>query len=567
MKLPQILGGRRSRLFFRLIVNGLLQAAAAVGFAWLARHVFDTYLVSRSGQMLQMWLSGSGLLLLSAIIGVLRRQERVDAEMMGQTYVREVRKRLFARVLNSQQRSRDRIRKGLVINRFATDLSAVRQWVSRGVSRLAVAGVSLAVVFVALAWLHWGFALIVGSTVLLTVAVLWLRAPRLRAAMQEARKRQAFLSANMAEKVTHVPVVQMFDQVAEEKRYLARQNRKLLKAAESKAAAMGELRAVVEIGAGMAFAGALLMAAYAVQNGSVSAGGFVAVLSLLGFLVAPLRDVGRANEYWLAYGVATEKLQAMARRLRPLKRDDRMPGEHIRRGDIRLEKVFVEGALDELSLQIEAGRRVVLVGENGSGKSTLLSLLVRLMDPDAGQVMIDGVAVDRLSLAELRRKVVLVSPELPLLRGTLFDNLTYGLESFQEARLASVLDQCGMSAFVNALPEGMLTRLTEDGGNLSQGERARVHIARALLREPKVLLLDEADAYLDAPTVQAIDRIIEQFQGTVLIATHRRDLAARADQIVHLHQGVLQAQGDAGKLLSEAGPTRQLFNPHMTLVG
>jgi len=564
MKLPHLFKGRRRLLYLRLLANGLLQAGAAVVFAFQASRLFDAHVVAGTAPADAIWMDAALLLGLSLVIAALRRGERVDAELFGQLYVRDIRKRLFARVLRSQQRARDGQRKGLLLLRFVGDLNAIRQWVSLGLARLSVAAVAVTVVLAALAQLHAWFALMVAGALLLTAAAMLWQGRRVHQSIQNARRRQANLAANLTEKISNATLVQLFDQGDHEQRYLARQNRRLIETVRDKAAAIGSLRAIVDAGAAVAFVGCLLLAAHAE---GASPGAFVAVLSLVGFLAAPLRDLGRAQEYWLAHGVAIDKLQRLASRLRPMTRRQPSGVPPVTRGSLQIRKLQYATSIKPLTAQLAGGQRVALVGANGAGKSTLLALLAGLIEPGAGSIRIDGIPLKRMSLAQQRKVTAFVGAEVPLIRGSVRKNLTYGLHSVDAAHLQRVLHECGVTELLERLPQGLDTRVDEGGSNLSQGERARLSLARALLRKPLILLLDEAEAHLDVPSIQAMHRALAAFPGTLVMATHRRESIELADQVWHLHQGELIARGTPAELLSQAGPTRQLLRTGLRLVG
>ena len=566
MKLPYLLSGEQKKLFIRLLVNGLLQACAAIAFAWTAQSLFDTYVINTDSTSLQALVGASMMLILSLLIAALRRWERIDAEIMGQLYVQKIRKRLFARIINSQQRVNTEHRHGLILMRFVGDLNAIRQWVSLGLARLSVAGVSITITVAALAGFHWWFSVLIGTSLLLTAGTMWWQGIRLERTISEARKRQAYIAANMTEKVSQASVVQIFGQAKREQRYLAKQNQRLITAAKAKAAAIGSLRAIVEIGGSLAFVGALLLAAYAVQSGTATAGVFIAVFSIVGFLGAPMRDIGRAHEYWLAYRVATSKLLKMTSRLRPLQTSKSHVDMGKIQGNVELSDVSVKGALHSINTSVKAGQRIALVGENGSGKSTLLGILAGLVEPDTGHLLIDDTPLAQIPPRQLRQSISLVSSEISLIRGSVKKNILYGANKVPPSLFKQVLDQCGVTPILENLPQGLDTRIAEKGANFSQGERARICLARALLRRPKILLLDEADAHLDAPTSAAFEQVIETFSGTLFIVTHRRQVLDKADVIWHLHQGQLIAEGNTRKLLDFPGPTQRLFAEDLKLV-
>lgn len=559
MKPPVLFKGRRRFHFLALLVNGLAQALAAVAFALLARGLFDEQILAAAHDSGRWWLDAGALLGLSLLIALLRRRERIDAELMGQLYVRDLRKRLFNRLLRSQYASLARQRRGMVLIRFVSDLNAIRRWVSLGLARLCVALVVVGVVMSALWHLHPLYTLVSGGALLLMALALWWQGQRLREAIAETRRRQGFLAANMTEKINALSSVQLFDQGEREKRRLARQNRRLIEAARTKAGAIGSLRAITEAGMGLAFAGGLLATAWLASRGAVSAGTFIAVFSLIGFLASPLRDVSRVHEYWLANRVGLANIRRLARRIQALRSGPETWVEQPFNGRLTLGEVELDGILHPFVATLAAGERVALVGPNGAGKTTLLHLIARLRDPDRGEILIDGVSTRRMPLAQLRGLVGYVGNDVPLLRGSLRKNLLYGAADPDPALFDHVCRCCGIDALARQLPEGLDSRIEEGGGNLSQGEQARVCLARALLRQPRILLLDEADAHLDLGAYQAFNRVLEEFPGTLLMATHRREALRHVDRVWYLDQGRLVQQGPPGELLAQPGPTRRLF--------
>ena len=250
-----------------------------------------------------------------------------------------------------------------------------------------------------------------------------------------------------------------------------------------------------------------------------------------------LRDLGRSQEYWLAARVARANLVSVAEvspRLRERRDGDVL---QVRQGAIRLRNVRIRRVLAGVSADVPGGKRIALTGANGSGKSTLLGLIGRLFDPDRGAVFIDGQNIRRVQLASLRRQVAYVGVDVPLIAGSLRKNLCYGAGAVTEERLTQVLRECELDGLVSRLSGGLKARVADGGANLSQGERLRIALARALLREPGVLLLDEPDANLDLQAIRALHRMLAAFSGTVILATHRSSTVERCDIRWHLQDG------------------------------
>lgn len=540
MRLPSLYKGERRTCFALLIGNGLAQGGLAVATAWLVMQVFDR-LGSPAADALPML---GGLMLVVGAAAYLRRRERIDAERLGQHYVKAVRQRLYARLLSTSLRSFGRQRKGALLLKFVGDLSALRRWISLGLARLLVAGIAVSMAMLALGWLHWPFA--AGIAAVLGASVAWIlwRSAAVRASIAEARRRQANLSANVTEKLGHLATVQAFGQARRERRLLERQSDRLLQASVRRAARLGSLRATIDATAGACLVLVLLLA-YLAPPAQTSAGMIAAVISIIGFLTPPLRDLGRAQEYWLAAQVARDNLDRVAGRLPRLRcRRGALPLE-VDGGRVTFDGVSVRGALRRVSAEAAPGARIALLGPNGAGKSTLLNLAGRLFDPDRGRVLIDGQDIARVRLGSLRRQVAFVAADVPLLRGSLRKNLCYGAGRVDEGRLREMIGYCGLDALVARQPRGLDTRIAEGGRDLSQGERMRLALARALLTQPRVLLLDEADAGLDSEAIAVLNRVIRDFGGTLLMATHRRTVLSGFDGFWVFREGGVEPLDDA----------------------
>jgi ABC-type multidrug transport system fused ATPase/permease subunit len=228
-------------------------------------------------------------------------------------------------------------------------------------------------------------------------------------------------------------------------------------------------------------------------------------------------------------------------------------------GRLEFESVSIPGALQGVSAIAESGQVVALVGPNGAGKSTLLALAARLIDPTQGLVRLDGQDLATHNLASIRRAIGMASPDLPLLRGSVGKNLRYRCQDASAEEIARVGQLCEIDAVLAELPEGEKTRISEGGVGLSAGQRQRIALARAILGNPSVLLLDEVDANLDAQATAIVDRVLANHRGTVLLITHRSERLAAADVIWYLEEGRLVEAGTPNELLAGDGFTKRLF--------
>ncbi|WP_432485312.1 ABC transporter ATP-binding protein [Kineococcus esterisolvens] len=554
--LPPVVAGPRRRLFAQLLAVGAGQAVCAVSTALLVRRAFDV-LVDRAGTPVRpvaVVVLAGGLLLCVAATGVLRAAERVTAERLGQDYALHVREALFAHLVRVPARELGRLGRGGVLMRFVGDLSALRTWVSLGLARLLVGGCVTVLCTAALCVLDPRLGGAVGGVVLAGAVATWALNPRLTAATRTARDRRAKLTGEVAERLGRVAVVQAAGQEQREERRVRRLGERAAAAATDRAATVGAARGTAEATAALAAVAAVGAGALAVRAGATTPGSVVAATTVAGLLAGHLRDLGRVAELATGARVAREAaLRFLAVPVLPT--TAHAPDLRVSAGEVRLEGVGVHGALHEVTLRAAPGRCVAVVGPNGAGKSTLVALLARLADPDTGRVLVDGQDLRGRSPGSVRRAVGTATADLPPLRGSLRRNVTYRQPRCDAAELARVAQLCDLDALAAELPGGWDGDVGEGGSRLSAGQRARVVLARAALGRPALLVLDEADAHLDATAADVVDRVLADHRGTALVVTHRRELAERADEVWCLVDGRVAETGRPAELLTRDGPT------------
>ena len=420
-RLPRILRGVRRRYFLMLIANGILQTAVTVGAALLVRRFFDGVAggapADDGGLLLDLPRTAGVLLLLALVLVALRVIERRWGEAMAQDYAVTVRLRLFDAVARIPLWTLKKRSRGPMLLRFASDISAVHDWVGRGLARLTVGGIAMAGVLLGLFVLDPWFAGAVLGVLVLGVAVTLAVGPLLERRVFELRRSRGKLAAQVADKLETLALLRVFDRQAEERRLLKRQSRKVARNAVARAGYSALVRVLPEAVYLGALTAILVLAAHRLAAGAGSIGALAGALMLLGLLALPLRDLARVFDFYQNFKVARRKLEqilaeaAANDRVKPTKR---VPLS----GALMFRRVTVDGLLDGFSARVTSGLNIAIVGPTGGGKSLLLALAAGLARPDKGRVRLDGVAVDRLPSGVLARNVGMVSAELPLLRGT-----------------------------------------------------------------------------------------------------------------------------------------------------
>lgn len=539
MPLPSVLSGRRRLRFAYLVANGVAQAGVAVATAMLVKNGFDRLITPQAPLPWREGLVFASGLSLAIVLGAwLRWRGHLDAEHLGQGYIHAVRQKLFRHVARIGAEGARQMSRGAIVLRFVGDLTALRLWISHGLARLTVSGLAALLSIVILTFIEPVVALSVGIAVIVAGGMALAIGPHLRATTRESRRRRGHLAAQLNDRVANIGVVEAFGQETREKKRFSGLSNRLRHALIARARVIGLLRALSEASASFASACALFVGALQVGLGLASPGAVVAAMVVAGLLAPRLQDLGRVYEFWNGALIAREKLEQMLalkpgrRGINAGKKQSLKPGPgRIDVADVHLSPVF-----DGVSTVIGAGQRIAIVGSNGAGKSTLLRLIAGIIEPEKGQIRLDGQDIRKCRWRDVRQAFAMVSPELPLLRGSLRLNVTYGASEWTAEEIDRVFANLGLDALVARLPGGLESRISESGGGLSTGERARIALARALLAKPRVLLLDEADANLDDASRTTLEEVIHDFPGTVLFITHDPSRAAKADRILHIKQ-------------------------------
>lgn len=532
MSLPRIFAGRRRRLFAWLVLNGVLQAVCGFGLALGVRGLLHDAEAGRleAGPVLV-------LIALGFVLLALRIREAGDAERLGQDYVKRVRLRIFERVARRPLLPGGEERRfGITLTRLTGDLNSLRNWVSVGLARSVVAACSIAGLLVGLA--HFSpRAAAVTLAVVAACGLGWaLALPGLREAVREARRRRGRLASNLSEKVLAARAVVQLGRAAQERARIRRDSDRLRDALVRRARWGSLLRASPEIVWPLTIVATLA----ALTATGRPASELVVALLLVGMIVPALSQIARALDHRVAFEEGRRRIeQALDEpRLREARDAVALPGG----GPVAVELcgVGVEGVFSGLALRAEAGERVLIVGPTGAGKSTLLGLLARLRDPDTGEVRIDGVDVRSLELDSLHAAVQLVSGDLPLLRGTVSENLSYGMSDEDPSWLERVAEACGLIADPALGSLGLETRIEERGANLPHGLRRRIGLARALAVRPRLLLVDEPELLSDPSALDALEAALRISNATALIVGSERALPSAIDRVWHLPAGVVE---------------------------
>ncbi len=389
---------------------------------------------------------------------------------------------------------------------------------------------------------------------------------RMRRASRRALESWSGMLGVLEGTLSGIRVVKAYTMEGSERRRFLAVNRRLLKQQRRMARIDSATAPSVEALGLTAGMGAAALAGYAVFHGRMSAEDFLALMACLVAMFDPVRKLAKvATRFQRAEAAAARVFELQDQQQE--KRVPNAPALPRHRQSLEFRGVRFrypqagEDALKDVSLRISAGETVAIVGPNGSGKTTLVSLVPRLIDPDAGAVLIDGRDVSQHSVRSLRRQIALVTQETVIFHATLADNIAYGLRRPRADRVLAAARQAFVDEFVRELPDGYDTMVGERGATLSGGQRQRIAIARAILRDPAILIFDEATSQIDSHSEQRIQQAMAGFVlgRTTLLIAHRFATIRQADRIAVLDAGRVVDVGAHEDLIERCGLYRQLY--------
>ena len=466
---------------------------------------------------------------------------------VGERFILSIRRRLYRHLLGQSPDVLDRRRLGDVLTRVSGDVQTIESFLLGGVGEAISAFARIAIFGGLLFYLQWDLALVA----LVVAPLFWLSARRfsrlIRDASREKRRRAGTLGAVSEEGLANAVLVQTSNQQAAEWARFERESEGNMRAELAATRLRALFSPIVDL---IELAGVLIVLAWgtwALSTGALTLGGLLAFITYLGLLYRPARDLGQvATGVFDAAAAAERVLELLDREPLVVDRPAARPLERAR-GRLELDGVSFRypdaphPALTDVSLRVEPGETLLVSGPSGAGKSTLARLAVRLYDPDEGAVRLDGIDLRDLTLDSVRANVGTLLQEQLLFDATVWENVVYGRGSATEEEVRAVARATGLDEVVAALPHGWDTPVGQRGRALSGGQRQRVALARTLLRDTPVVVLDEPFTGLDDAGVRRLLPALEEVcRGrTTILISHDPVAAELADRTVEVAAGRL----------------------------
>ncbi|MGV0106882.1 Multidrug ABC transporter ATP-binding protein [Nostoc sp. DSM 114160] len=533
---------------------------------------FKTLSGSQSDMQLLAWLAAATIVLFLSSEGVRLIQEYVGAGV-GSQMVYDLGAALFDRLQHLSLRFHNQQRAGDLVRRVMTDSICIQNLAMGVFLPVLTSLVNLVAMFGVMWQINQLLSLLSLIIAPLIILLIWVFNQPMTERTYQYQQFEGEIVALSEQTLTAIPIIQAFGREAHEDERFRYLSQKALQAYVR--SILAQMQFKVGVGGVTAVGTAAIMAygGFQVLDGSLSIGSLLVFLSYLASLYVPMATLAyMSSSFASAAASARRVLEVLdtqdgvqdAPDVRPL------PVRPVGgRGHVCLEKVTFGyepnyPVLQEITLEAQPGETIALVGATGAGKTTLVSLILRFFDPWQGRVLFDGVDVQSVQLKSLREQIALVLQEPFLLPITIAENIAYGCFNASREAIVKAAQVANADSFIQRLPQGYDTVIGERGATLSGGEKQRLAIARALLKDAPVLILDEPTSALDAQTefllLEALERLM--VGRTTFIIAHRLSTIQRADRIVVLDRGKVVEMGTHEELLAVSGYYKKLYKLH-----
>jgi ATP-binding cassette subfamily B protein len=510
------------------------------------------------------------LVLLSALKGVFQYWMRVILIGISRDIEFDLRNDLFHNLTRLSWDFYGRYRTGDIMARTTNDLNAVRMMLGPGVMYWCETMLTLVLAIAVMLSVDWPLTLLgLAPAPFVSFAVIYF-GQRIHDRFEAIQKMFSDISSRVQENLSGVRVIRAYVQEEHELRHFAELNREYIAQNVKLAKLSGFFMPLLQALIGVTFLLVLWVGGYRLLSGHITLGSFVMFNTYMGMLVWPMIAMGWVVNL-MQRGTASldrirEVLEARPSVAAPAKPRP-IPAEL--RGEIEFANVEMRysaiSALDGVNLRIPGGATVAIVGHTGSGKSTLVNLVPRLMDPTAGRVTLDGVDLREFDPADVRREIGFVPQETFLFSATIGENIAFGAPHATEAEIRRAAAIAGLGPDIDSFPEGYNTMVGERGLTLSGGQKQRTAIARAILRNPRILILDDALSSVDTLTEERILNGLSAVMAgrTTILISHRVSTVRNAGRIFVLERGKLAEEGSHEELLAAGGYYADLYQKQL----
>ena len=545
----------------KIVVDNLLQSKKLSGP--LAAFVFqlfgqDTFAILN--------FALAAVLMIAVVGAVSSYTEKYLTTSAAQWVAHDLRRMMYQRIQRLSLAEHGEARTGDLLTRVTSDIDAIQDFITSALLGIVINLLTLAGMIGVMFYINWRFTLIALSVAPVLFLVVYFYTKRIKKASRNVKRRESELLSGVAEVLTSIQVVQAFAREDYEDRRFEWESRQNVEAGLQARSMKAKLSPFVDI---IVAAGTCMVLGYGARlviAGQLTTGVLIVFLLYLGKTYKPMRDLSKMTNTVSRAAVSFERIQEL---LEMESRVRDMPGARkapVFSGLIEFDHVTfsydgVTEILKDVSARIEPGQVAAIVGPSGTGKTTIAGLIPRFFDPQSGQVKIDGIDIRELTLKSLRDQVSFVLQDTLLFRGTVWENIAYGKPDAPIEETVHAAEQANAHEFIVNMPESYATMVGERGVTLSGGQRRRIAIARAIVRNTPILILDEPTAGLDAASEQLVTQALERLMKgrTSIVIAHHLSTIRNADVIFVVKGAEIVERGTHEALLAKGGVYAELY--------
>jgi ATP-binding cassette, subfamily B, bacterial len=530
---------------------------------WIARVVRLTF---GEGKLAIVYFAAVSTVAVAVVGAVASYTQNYLTTKIGQMVMLDLRQMLYHHIQRLSLSFYDRAKIGDLISRVTTDVDAIQSFVSTALLGIVVNALTLVGMLAVMFYFNWRFTLIALSVAPLLFLQVYTLTRRIKHATRAVRKKESEIVSVVAETLSSIRVVKAFGREDYEEKRLEKETLESIEMTLRARSVKARLAPIVDVIVATGTCIVLWYGARLVLQGQLTAGALVLFLLYLGKMYKPMRDLSKMSDTVSKAVIGAERVRELIR-LKDNVRD--LP--HARTaprfsGMIEFDRVCfgyheTQPVLKDVSLRIEPGQYVALVGPTGAGKSSIISLIPRFYDPLSGRLMIDGRDVRDFTLSSLREQISFVLQETILFHAPIWQNIAYGKPEASREEILRAARLANAHEFIERTPEGYDTMVGERGVTLSGGQRQRIAIARAIIRNSPILILDEPTSGLDASSEKLVLEALGRLTAgkTVIVITHNLETIIKADTIFTIKDGRIVERGAHRQLLAHEGVYAHLY--------
>lgn len=551
------------RLGFAIFCT-IMAAAGNLYIPWIIKEMIDQVLADKNSEMLNM--IAFSIIAIFLVRGMFWYGQNYLMSYVGQRVIIDIRAAVFSKLQRLSVSFYDKNKTGTIMSYVTNDVNALQAAMVENTIEMVTEGFILIGSVVAMIYLDWRLTLFTICTFPLVLWFMEFFGKKIRKTGGRIQECTADITSVLQESVASARVIKSFVREGYEIERFEVENKENFRANMKNAQLMATLTPVVELVAAIGVTMILWYGGNNVINGTITAGSLIAFLTYAVNISNPIKRLTRvigniqkalaaAQRVFMILDMPEEVAEVENAKLLPHV-DGKVEFQNVsfaynEKGDV----------IKDLSFTVDPGEAIAIVGPSGAGKSTIANLLPRFYDVNAGDIKIDGYSVREVTLDSLREQVGIVPQETMLFNGTVYDNILYGRLDATKEEIEAAAKAANAHDFILQLNEGYATRLGDRGVNLSGGQRQRIAIARAILKNPRILILDEATSALDTESERVVQEALDRLMvgRTAFIIAHRLSTIKNADKILVLEKGSLVEAGTHDELLALGGLYAHLY--------